>query len=156
MRHSCSFKIVLSKFFSCRVEGKDGNLLSCLVAFFHSEKRNSILKNMRINRCDTGRPDKSDPADKFNAIIIQHPLSTDNDLIMFILTTEPGSNFKRFCDTIIYLYNMSFNLPKLFHSNLYLIGYCRPSSFYNQSIYFSICGLVTTSDKSAQLEREDF
>ena len=38
---------------------------------------------MRINRCDTGRPDKSNPADKFNAIIIQQPLPTD-DLIMFI------------------------------------------------------------------------
>ena len=74
---------------------------------------NWILKNMRINRCDTGRPDKSDSADKFNAIIIQHPLPTDDNLIMFILTTEPGSNFKRFCDTIIYLYNMSFNLIKI-------------------------------------------
>ena len=68
---------------------------------------------MHINRCDTGRPDKSDPADKFNAIIIQHSLPTDNDLIMFILTTKPGSNFKRFCDTIIYLYNMSFTLIKI-------------------------------------------
>ena len=53
---------------------------------------------MCINCCNTGRPDKSDPADKFNAIIIQHLLPTDNDM-MFILTTELGSNFKTFCDT---------------------------------------------------------
>ena len=89
VRHSCSFKIAISKFFLCRVESKDGDLLGCLVAFFHSDKLNWILKYMRINRCDTGRPDKSDPADKFNAIIFQHPLPTDNDL-MFISTTEPG------------------------------------------------------------------
>ena len=76
---------------------------------------------------------------------------------MFILTTEPGSNFKRFCATTIYLYNISFNLPKNIYVNLYLIGYV-PAVFIlqpvcSQSVYFSISGLVTTSGKSAQLER---
>ena len=57
---------------------------------------------MTMNRRDnTGRPEKSDPAAKFDAIIIQHPLPTDNDL-MFILTTDPGSNFKRLSFFIIW------------------------------------------------------
>ena len=81
------------------------------MAFFY-HKMNRILKYMHINCHDTGRPDKSDSAAKFDTIyIIQHLLPNDNNL-MFILTTEPGSNFRRFCDTTIYLYNMSFNLPK--------------------------------------------
>ena len=55
--------------------------VGCLVAFFHSDKMYKIHLYMHINRRDTGRPDKSDPVAKFDAIIIQHPLPTDNDLI---------------------------------------------------------------------------
>ena len=51
------------------------------MAFFHNDKMNRIHLYMHINRRDTGRPDKSDPVAKFDAIIIQHPLPTDNDLI---------------------------------------------------------------------------
>ena len=39
--------------------------VNCLVAFFHSDKINRILKYMHINCRDTGRPDKSDSAAKF-------------------------------------------------------------------------------------------
>ena len=50
---------------------------------------NWILKHMHIHRRDTGRPDKSGR----QIWRIYYPLPSDNDLIMFTLTIEPGSDF---------------------------------------------------------------